>query len=63
MKRQSRIVSNIYIYFYQIEVKTEVHDRTKKASDLSVHKVVNAENMPGSEESEELDQRTFSVVR
>ncbi|XP_017289508.1 chromodomain-helicase-DNA-binding protein 1 isoform X1 [Kryptolebias marmoratus] len=45
------------------EVKTEVQERIKKASDLSVHKAASAENVAVSEESEELDQRTFSVCK
>lgn len=42
-------------------MKTEQRDRPKKASDTPVH-VTAGENMAGCEESEELDQRTFSVV-
>lgn len=45
--------------FHQNDVKTEQRDRPKKASDTPVH-VTAGENM--GEESEELDQRTFSVV-
>lgn len=48
--------------FHQIEVKTEVRERTKRASNLSVQKAYAADNVPVCEESEELDQRTFSVV-
>uniref|UniRef100_A0A3B4V3V4 Chromodomain helicase DNA binding protein 1 n=1 Tax=Seriola dumerili TaxID=41447 RepID=A0A3B4V3V4_SERDU len=44
------------------EEKTEVRERTKKASDVPVHITASGENVPISEESEELDQRTFSVV-
>jgi len=47
----------------QIEVKAELRERTKKASDGPVHIAAGGENVPISEESEELDQRTFSVVR
>uniref|UniRef100_A0A8C9ZML9 Chromodomain helicase DNA binding protein 1 n=1 Tax=Sander lucioperca TaxID=283035 RepID=A0A8C9ZML9_SANLU len=43
------------------EVKTEV--RTKKVSDVPVHITASGENVPLSEESEELDQRTFSVCK
>lgn len=53
----------IVIYFYQNEVKVEVRERTKKASDMPVHITASGENVPVSEESEELDQKTFSVVR
>ncbi|XP_035523692.1 chromodomain-helicase-DNA-binding protein 1-like [Morone saxatilis] len=45
------------------EVKTEVRERTKKASDVPVHITASGENVPVSEESEELDQRTFSVCK
>ncbi|MED6253327.1 hypothetical protein ATANTOWER_026716 [Ataeniobius toweri] len=46
----------------KIEVKTEAREQTKKALNLSVQKTSSADNMQGCEESEELDQRTFSVV-
>uniref|UniRef100_A0A4W6DQ42 Chromodomain helicase DNA binding protein 1 n=1 Tax=Lates calcarifer TaxID=8187 RepID=A0A4W6DQ42_LATCA len=42
-------------------VKPEV--RTKKASDVPLHITASGENVPISEESEELDQRTFSVCK
>ncbi|XP_023253615.1 chromodomain-helicase-DNA-binding protein 1 [Seriola lalandi dorsalis] len=45
------------------EVKAEVRERTKKASDVPVHITASGENVPISEESEELDQRTFSVCK
>uniref|UniRef100_A0AAQ5XT52 DNA helicase n=1 Tax=Amphiprion ocellaris TaxID=80972 RepID=A0AAQ5XT52_AMPOC len=45
------------------EIKTEVRERTKKASDVPVHITASGENVPLSEESEELDQRTFSVCK
>uniref|UniRef100_A0A3P8T1W8 Chromodomain helicase DNA binding protein 1 n=1 Tax=Amphiprion percula TaxID=161767 RepID=A0A3P8T1W8_AMPPE len=45
------------------EDKTEVRERTKKASDVPVHITASGENVPLSEESEELDQRTFSVCK
>ncbi|KAF3702432.1 Chromodomain-helicase-DNA-binding protein 1 [Channa argus] len=45
------------------EVKAEVWERTKKASDVPVHITASGENVPVSEESEELDQRTFSVCK
>uniref|UniRef100_A0A8D3CCD7 DNA helicase n=1 Tax=Scophthalmus maximus TaxID=52904 RepID=A0A8D3CCD7_SCOMX len=45
--------------FHQNEVK----DRTKKVSDVPVHITASGENVPISEESEELDQRTFSVCK
>uniref|UniRef100_A0A7N6AWJ3 DNA helicase n=1 Tax=Anabas testudineus TaxID=64144 RepID=A0A7N6AWJ3_ANATE len=44
------------------EEKSEVRERTKKASDVPVHITASGENVPVSDESEELDQRTFSVV-
>ncbi|GLD74032.1 chromodomain-helicase-DNA-binding protein 1, partial [Lates japonicus] len=43
------------------EVKPEV--RTKKASDVPLHITASGENVPITEESEELDQRTFSVCK
>uniref|UniRef100_A0A7N8XES7 Chromodomain helicase DNA binding protein 1 n=1 Tax=Mastacembelus armatus TaxID=205130 RepID=A0A7N8XES7_9TELE len=45
------------------DLKTEVRERTKKASDMPVHITASGENVPLSEESEELDQRTFSVCK
>lgn len=47
----------------KIEVKTEVREMTKKPSILSVQKPASAENVSACEESEELDQRTFSVCK
>lgn len=46
----------------QNEIKTEVRDRTKKTCDVPVHITASGETVPVSEESEELDQKTFSVV-
>lgn len=46
----------------QNEVKAEVQEKTKKLSDVPVHVTASGENVPISEESEELDQKTFSVV-
>lgn len=40
------------------EIKAEIRDKSKKAD---VH-ITAGENVPVSEESEELDQKTFSVV-
>lgn len=48
---------------FQNEVRTELRERTKKSSDSSAHLTASTENVPVSEESEELDQKTFSVVR
>uniref|UniRef100_A0A7N6AXM2 DNA helicase n=1 Tax=Anabas testudineus TaxID=64144 RepID=A0A7N6AXM2_ANATE len=45
------------------EEKSEVRERTKKASDVPVHITASGENVPVSDESEELDQRTFSVCK
>ncbi|XP_041706301.1 chromodomain-helicase-DNA-binding protein 1 isoform X2 [Coregonus clupeaformis] len=45
------------------EVKAEVRDKVKKASDTPVHITAGDENVPISEESEELDQKTFSVCK
>uniref|UniRef100_A0A4W6DQE2 Chromodomain helicase DNA binding protein 1 n=1 Tax=Lates calcarifer TaxID=8187 RepID=A0A4W6DQE2_LATCA len=44
------------------EIKEE-KVRTKKASDVPLHITASGENVPISEESEELDQRTFSVCK
>uniref|UniRef100_A0A7N6A2T5 DNA helicase n=1 Tax=Anabas testudineus TaxID=64144 RepID=A0A7N6A2T5_ANATE len=49
--------------FCQSEAKSEVRERTKKASDVPVHITASGENVPVSDESEELDQRTFSVCK
>ncbi|KAM9735348.1 chromodomain-helicase-DNA-binding protein 1 [Menidia menidia] len=45
------------------ETKAEVRERSKKASEVSAHITAGADAVPGSEESEELDQRTFSVCK
>ncbi|KAM9841440.1 chromodomain-helicase-DNA-binding protein 1 [Aulostomus maculatus] len=45
------------------EIKAEVRERLKKASDVAVHITASGENVPVSEESEELDQKTFSVCK
>uniref|UniRef100_A0A667ZC49 Chromodomain helicase DNA binding protein 1 n=1 Tax=Myripristis murdjan TaxID=586833 RepID=A0A667ZC49_9TELE len=45
------------------EVKAEVQEKTKKLSDVPVHVTASGENVPISEESEELDQKTFSVCK
>uniref|UniRef100_A0AAR2IYI5 DNA helicase n=1 Tax=Pygocentrus nattereri TaxID=42514 RepID=A0AAR2IYI5_PYGNA len=45
-----------------LELKAEVRDKTKK-TDTPVHITAGAETLPVSEESEELDQRTFSVCK
>lgn len=48
--------------FHQNEVKSEVRERMRKASDVPIHIITSGETVSVSEESEELDQRTFSVV-
>lgn len=48
---------------HQNDVKNEVRERAKKVSDGPIHITASGETVPISEESEELDQRTFSVVR
>uniref|UniRef100_A0A3Q3XLG4 Uncharacterized protein n=1 Tax=Mola mola TaxID=94237 RepID=A0A3Q3XLG4_MOLML len=45
------------------EEKPDVRERTKKASDVPVHITASGEMVPVSEESDELDQRTFSVCK
>uniref|UniRef100_A0A667Z0H4 Chromodomain helicase DNA binding protein 1 n=1 Tax=Myripristis murdjan TaxID=586833 RepID=A0A667Z0H4_9TELE len=47
----------------QEEMKAEVQEKTKKLSDVPVHVTASGENVPISEESEELDQKTFSVCK
>lgn len=47
----------------QNDVKNEVRERAKKVPDGPIHITASGETVPISEESEELDQRTFSVVR
>lgn len=58
---------SLFIHFEsshpQNDVKNEVRERAKKVSDGPVHITASGETVPISEESEELDQRTFSVVR
>lgn len=56
--------TSLFIYFtYQTpEIKAEARDKSKKA-DTPIHITAGGENVPVSEESEELDQKTFSVVR
>ena len=44
-------------------MKLEIREKAKKLADTSVHITAGGEPMPISEESEELDQKTFSVVR
>ncbi|KAJ8287325.1 hypothetical protein GJAV_G00050250 [Gymnothorax javanicus] len=45
------------------EVKVEIREKSKKASDTPVHITASGESVPVSEESEELDQKTFSVCK
>ncbi|XP_061836669.1 chromodomain-helicase-DNA-binding protein 1 [Nerophis lumbriciformis] len=45
------------------ENKAELRERIKKASDVPVHISAGGENIQGLEESEELDQKTFSVCK
>uniref|UniRef100_A0A3B5MHD2 Uncharacterized protein n=1 Tax=Xiphophorus couchianus TaxID=32473 RepID=A0A3B5MHD2_9TELE len=45
------------------ENEIDVRERTKRASNLSAQKAYTADNVPVCEESEELDQRTFSVCK
>uniref|UniRef100_A0A673C153 Uncharacterized protein n=1 Tax=Sphaeramia orbicularis TaxID=375764 RepID=A0A673C153_9TELE len=45
------------------EIKSEARERTKKASDTPIHITASGEPVPVSEESEELDQKTFSVCK
>uniref|UniRef100_A0A3Q2Y1N5 Chromodomain helicase DNA binding protein 1 n=1 Tax=Hippocampus comes TaxID=109280 RepID=A0A3Q2Y1N5_HIPCM len=46
------------------EIEEEkVRERLKKAPDVPVHITASGENVPLSEESEELDQKTFSVCK
>uniref|UniRef100_A0A8C4NXP2 DNA helicase n=1 Tax=Dicentrarchus labrax TaxID=13489 RepID=A0A8C4NXP2_DICLA len=63
ISNEKRLVRNLFSNTFQNEIKTEVRERTKKASDVPVHITASGENVPVSEESEELDQRTFSVCK
>uniref|UniRef100_A0AAX7TX68 DNA helicase n=1 Tax=Astatotilapia calliptera TaxID=8154 RepID=A0AAX7TX68_ASTCA len=45
------------------EAKNEVRERTKKTYDTPVHITASGENVQAAEDSEELDQRTFSVCK
>ncbi|XP_037340666.2 chromodomain-helicase-DNA-binding protein 1 [Pungitius pungitius] len=47
----------------KIEIKAEVRERTKRASEVPLHITATGDNVLVSEESEELDQRTFSVCK
>ncbi|XP_056146515.1 chromodomain-helicase-DNA-binding protein 1 isoform X2 [Lampris incognitus] len=47
----------------QVEAKAEVREKTKKLSDSALHTTTGGENMPISEDLEELDQKTFSVCK
>ena len=47
----------------QNDVKMEIREKAKKLADTPVHITAGGEPVPISEESEELDQKTFSVVR
>lgn len=49
-------------FLHQNEAKNEVRERTKKTYDTPVHITASGENVQAAEDSEELDQRTFSVV-
>ena len=49
--------------FQQNDVKLEIREKAKKLADTPVHITAGGEPVPISEESEELDQKTFSVVR
>lgn len=44
------------------EVKVEIKEKLKKVTDAPVHITASGEPVPIAEESEELDQKTFSVV-
>lgn len=53
------------VFFYQLsESKSDSKERSKKSSvsDAPVHITASGEPVPISEESEELDQKTFSIV-
>ncbi|KAJ8338893.1 hypothetical protein SKAU_G00356790 [Synaphobranchus kaupii] len=45
------------------EVKVEIREKSKKGADTPVHITAGGDNVPASEESEELDQKTFSVCK
>ncbi|KAG5272692.1 hypothetical protein AALO_G00168310 [Alosa alosa] len=46
-----------------VEIKAEVREKGGKKADTPVHIASGGENVPISEESEELDQKTFSVCK
>uniref|UniRef100_A0A673C0X5 Uncharacterized protein n=1 Tax=Sphaeramia orbicularis TaxID=375764 RepID=A0A673C0X5_9TELE len=56
-------VLTFFQFFNQNEIKSEARERTKKASDTPIHITASGEPVPVSEESEELDQKTFSVCK
>uniref|UniRef100_A0A6Q2XJ74 Helicase C-terminal domain-containing protein n=1 Tax=Esox lucius TaxID=8010 RepID=A0A6Q2XJ74_ESOLU len=47
----------------EVRDKAELREKPKKASDMPVHITAAGDNVPISEESEELDQKTFSVCK
>lgn len=53
-----------FLFFQLNESKPESKDRSKKSvlSDAPVHITASGEPVPIAEESEELDQKTFSIV-
>lgn len=55
----------VVFFFHQLsESKSDSKERSKKSSvsDAPVHITASGEPVPISEESEELDQKTFSIV-
>lgn len=55
-------VSDAVTDWQMVEVKAEGREKGGKKADTPVHITAGGETMPIPEESEELDQKTFSVV-
>jgi hypothetical protein len=60
----SLLLDFCFLFFQLNESKSENKERSKKSSvsDAPVHITASGEPVPISEESEELDQKTFSIV-
>uniref|UniRef100_A0A669DBE4 Chromodomain helicase DNA binding protein 1 n=1 Tax=Oreochromis niloticus TaxID=8128 RepID=A0A669DBE4_ORENI len=62
-KQAGNVKLTLRTFLHQNEAKNEVRERTKKTYDTPVHITASGENVQASEDSEELDQRTFSVCK
>uniref|UniRef100_A0AAX7V3E9 DNA helicase n=1 Tax=Astatotilapia calliptera TaxID=8154 RepID=A0AAX7V3E9_ASTCA len=62
-KQAGNVKLTLRTFLHQNEAKNEVRERTKKTYDTPVHITASGENVQAAEDSEELDQRTFSVCK